>query len=85
MELVIDKHAQRRLLGMPAKVRSAMLDRLKAIAADPFAGHAQVKPLRGERGAFRLRHGAWRALYRVDRAAQEVRVYVIETRARAYR
>jgi mRNA interferase RelE/StbE len=85
MKLVIDNHAQRRLFGMPAKTRTAMLERLKAIAADPFAGHPQVKPLRGERNAFRLRHGDWRALYRVDRAAQEVRVYVIETRARAYR
>jgi mRNA-degrading endonuclease RelE of RelBE toxin-antitoxin system len=85
MRLVIDKHAQRRLLGMPAKTRNAMLDRLKAIAADPFARHPQVKPLHGERSAFRLRHDDWCALYRVDRPAQEVRVYVIETRAGAYR
>jgi mRNA interferase RelE/StbE len=85
MKLVIDKSAQRRLRAMPAKVRTAMLERLKAIAAHPFAGHSNVKPLRGEANAFRLRHGSWRALYRVDRAAQEVRVYVIETRARAYR
>jgi hypothetical protein len=52
MRLVIDKHAQRRLLGMPAKTRTAMLERLKPIAADPFAGHRQVKPLRGEQNAF---------------------------------
>jgi mRNA-degrading endonuclease RelE of RelBE toxin-antitoxin system len=85
MKLVIDKRAQRRLLAMPAKARTAMLERLKAIAGQPFAGHPNVKPLRGEADAFRLRHGSWQALYRVDRAAQEVRVYVVETRARAYR
>jgi mRNA interferase RelE/StbE len=85
MKLVIDKRALRRLQAMPAKVRTAMLERLKAIAGHPFAGHSNVKPLRGEADAFRLRHGSWRALYRVDRAAQEVRVYVVETRARAYR
>jgi mRNA-degrading endonuclease RelE of RelBE toxin-antitoxin system len=85
LKLVIDKSAQRRLRAMPAKVRITMLERLKAIAADPFASHPSVKPLRGEANAFRLRQGGWRALYRVDRAAQKVRVYVIETRARAYR
>ena len=62
-----------------------MLSRLERIAADPFAHHGGVKPLRGEANAFRLRQGDWRALYRVDRERQEVRVYVIETRERAYR
>ena len=51
----------------------------------PFAEHPNVKSLRGELNAFRLRQGDWRALYRVDRATQQVRVYVIDTRARAYR
>jgi len=85
MKLVIDKRAQRRLREMQSKVSAAMLERLKAIAGDPFARHRNVQPLRGELNAFRLRHGNWRVLYRVDRAAQEVRVYVIETRGRAYR
>lgn len=70
---------------MPAKVGTIMLERLKAIAVDPFARHPSVKPLRGEANAFRLRQGDWRALYRVDRVTEEVRVYVIETRGRAYR
>jgi mRNA-degrading endonuclease RelE of RelBE toxin-antitoxin system len=85
MKLVIEKRAQRRLQEMPAKTRTTMLNRLKAIASDPFAAHSNVKPLRDEPNAFRLRQGDWRALYRVDRAAQEVRVYVIESRGRAYR
>jgi mRNA-degrading endonuclease RelE of RelBE toxin-antitoxin system len=85
MKLVIDKRAQRRLQAMFARLRTAMVERLKAIADDPFAAHANVKPLHGEPNAFRLRQGHWRALYRIDRAAEEVRVYVIETRGRAYR
>jgi mRNA-degrading endonuclease RelE of RelBE toxin-antitoxin system len=71
MKLVIDKGAQRRLRAMPTKVRAAILERLKAIVTNPFASHPNLKPLRGEVSAFRLRHGSWRALYRVDRAAQE--------------
>jgi hypothetical protein len=38
-----------------------MIDRLKTIAADPFARHANVEPLKGERDAFRVRQGDWRA------------------------
>ncbi len=64
MKLVIDKRAQRRLLEMPAKVSSMMLERLKAIAVDPFARHPNLKPLQGEPGAFRLRQGDWRAPHR---------------------
>ena len=60
MKLVIDKRAQRRLGEMPAKARIAMVERLKAIAEDPFADHPNVKPLRGEPSAFRLRQGDWR-------------------------
>ena len=85
MKLVIDKRAQRRLGAMPAKSKTAMVERLKAIAEDPFGDHPNVKSLRGEPNAFRLRQGDWRALYRIDPATQEVRVYVIEIRARAYR
>lgn len=85
MKLVIDKRAQRRLREMLSRSSTAMLERLKAIAGDPFAQHRNVKPLRGEPNAFRLRQGDWRALYRIDRAGQEVRVYVIEKRGTAYR
>lgn len=85
MKLVIDKRAQRRLREMPPKSSAAMLERLRMIADNPFAPHRNVKPLQGEPNAFRLRQGNWRALYRIDRAAEELRVYVIEKRGRAYR
>ena len=43
-----------------------------------------VTALKGEKDAFRLRQAGWRALYRVDREALEVRVAAIEPRGRAY-
>jgi mRNA-degrading endonuclease RelE of RelBE toxin-antitoxin system len=46
---------------------------------------ANVTRLKGEQGLFRLRQGDWRAVYRVDRAAQEVRVLVVEKRSEVYR
>jgi mRNA-degrading endonuclease RelE of RelBE toxin-antitoxin system len=59
--------------------------RLEAIAEQPFAKHANVERIKGEQDAFRLRQGDWRAKYRVDRVAGEMRVLVIEPRGRVYR
>jgi mRNA interferase RelE/StbE len=70
---------------LPTKARAAMTDRLKAIAADPFARHANVEPLKGERNAFRVRQGDWRAVYLVDRAAGLIRVVTVAARREVYR
>jgi mRNA interferase RelE/StbE len=85
VRLLIERQAARRLAEVPEKQRVSMIDRLKAIARDPFAPHANVKPMRGEQNLYRLRQGKWRAVYRVDRRKHEVRVVVVETRERAYR
>jgi mRNA-degrading endonuclease RelE of RelBE toxin-antitoxin system len=70
---------------LPTKARAAMTDRLKAIAADPFARHANVEPLKGERNAFRVRQGDWRAVSLVDRAAGLIRVVTVAARREVYR
>lgn len=62
-----------------------MMERLKAIAADPFATHPNVKPLVGEKDVFRLRQGDWRAVYRIERIEEVVRVLVIEIRGKVYK
>jgi mRNA interferase RelE/StbE len=62
-----------------------MIDRLKAIAADPFAKHANVDSFVGEKDAFRFRQGDWRAVYKVDREAGVMRVLRIEPRGEVYR
>ena len=62
-----------------------MTDRLEAIAADPFARHANVEPLKGEPDAFRLRQGEWRAVYQVDRDAGLLRVVTVAARREVYR
>lgn len=80
MRLVIEKAPARRLMGLPPKARIALLERLKSIAADPFAQQANVAAFKGERDVFRLRQGDWRAVYRMDREADEMRVGAIEPR-----
>ena len=85
MELVWSRRASKGLATLPAKARAALTDRLKAIAADPFARHANVQPLEGEQDAFRVRQGDWRAVYQVDRDAGLIRVATVAARREVYR
>jgi mRNA-degrading endonuclease RelE of RelBE toxin-antitoxin system len=82
MELVLTRAAQRRLGTLSPKLRAALIKRLEAIAEEPFAAHRNVERIKGERDAFRLRQGDWRAVYQVDRTAGEMRVLVVELRRR---
>ena len=86
MRLVIERAAMRRLGELPEPARAALLRRLKLIAGNPFAKHANVERYKGAGpDRFRLRQGQWRAIYEIDREAQEMRVQVIETRGSVYR
>lgn len=70
---------------MPSKAAAAILQRLEMIALDPFAQHGNARPLRGEKDAFRLRQGDWRAVYRVVRQRDEARVVLVDVRESVYR
>jgi mRNA-degrading endonuclease RelE of RelBE toxin-antitoxin system len=85
MKLVLTRAAQRHLGTISQKMRAALIERLETIAAAPFAAHRNVEKIKGERDAFRLRQGDWRALYRIDRKADEMRVLAVEPRGRVYR
>ena len=79
MRLVIERAAMRRLGDLPKPARAALLDRLRVIAADPFAKYAS------ELFSEAWRPGPWRAIYEIDPEAQEMRVQVIDTRGNVYR
>jgi mRNA interferase RelE/StbE len=66
-------------------MRAALVERLEAIAEQPFAKHLNVERIKGEPDAFRLRQGNWRAKYRIEREAGEMRVLVLEPRGSVYR
>ena len=85
MRLVLTRTAQRGLGRIGPKVRAALIARLEAIAEQPFSKHRNVERIKGERDAFRLRQGDWRAKYRVDRERGEMRVLVVEPRGSVYR
>ncbi len=86
MKLVIEKAAQKGLDKMPPKARTALVAKLRAVAADPFASHPfDVKAMKGEQDTFRIRQGDWRAVYIVVRINDSVRVRIVEIRGEVYK
>jgi|GEM_PF-1457159 len=85
VRLVFEKAAVKALARMPAKRAAAVVAALERIAHEPFARHANVKRLAGTKDGFRLRHGDWRALYYLARAADQMVVVNIKTRGDAYK
>lgn len=85
MKLEFSRQAAKALRSMQPKAAAAILEALERIAAGPFAEHANVERLRGEKDAFRLRHGDWRVPYRLDRETETMKVAAVKTRGRVYR
>jgi mRNA-degrading endonuclease RelE of RelBE toxin-antitoxin system len=82
MKLVLTRTAQRHLGEVSPKRRVALVERLQAVAERPFATHRNVERIKGQDDAFRLRQDDWRAVYRIDRAAGEMRVLDVDPRGR---
>jgi mRNA-degrading endonuclease RelE of RelBE toxin-antitoxin system len=85
MRLLLEKPARKGLARMTTKAADAMLTRLEYIAANPFARHQNVEALKGMKDTFRLRQGDWRAVYRLVREADEMRVVLVDVRGSVYR
>jgi len=82
MALLIPPPVLKQLAAMPKADARRLLDRLERIADAPEKRHANVLPLVGEPGAFRVRQGNWRAVFSieegdviVDRVAHRREVY----------
>ena len=65
MALLVRPAAQKGLAGIPKAEREGLVEKLRAIANDPFGHHPYAKRLQGTPG-FSVRQGNWRAVYRVD-------------------
>ena len=82
--LAYSKPAVRQLARMPRQLAKRIRDRMVAVAGDPYAKHANVRPLKG-REAFRLRVGDWRVIYEVRDEELWVLVLTIGPRGQVYR
>ena len=70
------------LEGLDQSVQARILKGLHRLEIDPLS---YGKPLGKElAGCYKLRLGAWRAVYDVDRARELVRVIMIEHREKVY-
>ena len=58
--------------------------KMDGIAKDPFKKNNNVEKLQGVDG-FRLRHGDWRIIYKVEKEIIAVVVVKIETRGEVYK
>ncbi len=83
MALLVRPAAQKGLAGISKADRDALVEKLKAIADDPFGHHPYAKRLQGTPG-FAVRQGSWRALYRID-GNRDVIVIDAGPRGRIYR
>jgi len=78
------KAAIKTLNRLPRKFAVHLLDKMDAIAKDPFTQHANVKPLKGS-PYYRLRVGDWRIVYEIQEQQINILVLKIATRGEVYK
>lgn len=83
MKLLIEAQALKALMKMLRADAMALRDKLKAFAADPNGTRPWAKAFGGGMG--RIRHGDWRAVYRLDGETVTVVVLKIGNRREVYR
>jgi mRNA interferase RelE/StbE len=83
VRLILLPDAAKALRRMPRRDAESLLGRLRAVAADPFGEHPAAKAFGG--GTGRVRHGDWRALYRLDEVRDEMVVSRVAHRREVYR
>jgi mRNA interferase RelE/StbE len=84
MKLILTTAALKGLRKIPTKDATALYATLEEIAADPIGEHPKAKKLVGLPG-YRARQGDWRAIYTLDREADEMIVDLIGNRGEVYR
>ena len=61
-KVVTTKSFAKDLSRLPVNWQKRILEKIKAVASDPYASHNNVTKLQGRDG-YRLRIGAWRVIY----------------------
>jgi mRNA-degrading endonuclease RelE of RelBE toxin-antitoxin system len=84
MALLIQAKAVKELKNVPREDWESLEKRLEDIAQDPRGAHPAVRPLRGQSGHFRVRHGDWRAIYSIT-SAGDIEVVRVMHRREVYR
>jgi mRNA interferase RelE/StbE len=64
--LIIPPRVFKQLSAVPKADAKRLLERLERLVAEPDAQHLGVVPLVGEKGAYRVRQGNWRAIVSIE-------------------
>ena len=83
-QLTYLKRAEKALLAMPRTTAVLIREKLRQLAADPYAPNNNVKKLQGRDG-YRLRVGEWRAIYEIRDEQLIILVLDIGPRGGIYR
>lgn len=85
-ELRLLREATKTLDRLDRRTEARIRKQLYALRENPFPHPgADIKPLQGHPGWWRLRVGDWRVLYSISREEQVVHVAAILPRGQAYR
>lgn len=82
-EIEFSKTATKRLQRLPNHLVKRIIDKLRAIAKNPYESNNNVKKLVGREG-YRLRVGDWRVIYEVEAKKLRILVLEIDTRGGIY-
>ena len=83
-EIFYDAQPRRMLKRLDAHVEKRLLDKIeRALMRTPLPRN--VKAIAQERGAFRLRVGSYRVLYRMNRRTEKIVLFKLDKRSKAYR
>lgn len=85
LRLTVSLLAAKELAALPGRDRRALFGKIEVFAADPFETHPAARPMRGHEDRIRVRHGDWRAVCRIDRAAATVTLEHVAHRREIYR
>lgn len=83
-KIVYSKEASKTLRHMPKNTALQILEKIEALALNPFAKNNNIKELKGVEG-FRLRVGDWRILYQIHNNILQIYIVTIAPRGGAYR
>ena len=71
-------------MSLPKRISRSIMRKMEDIAKDPLKKNNNAEKLQGVDG-FRLRHGDWRVIYKVEKGIVIVVVVKIETRGEVYK
>ena len=83
MRAVWTRSAWKEFLSLPVARRTAVLDAVSRLAADPFGRHPGARPLADEKNAVRLRVGDYRVI--LHRSSETIEVRAVAHRREVYR